>query len=113
MNLVSRWHCGVTVNTGIRLHPRRRNTMMIKDSLEQDFIEKNTLVFKMDRGTAGCKQRRYEDFLNVMKSMRIKSGRKKGSMLSVMNMMVIVGRTKDLMLGALGNTMGEVGGISC
>ena len=68
----------------------------------------------MDRCTAGCKQRRYEDFQNVMKSMRIKSGQKKGSMLSVMkNMMVIVGRKKDLILGALGNMMGEVGGISC
>ena len=36
----------MAVNTVNRLHPRRRNTM-IKDSLKQDFIEKNTLVFKI------------------------------------------------------------------
>ena len=54
---------------------------MIQDSLKQDFIEKNTLVFKMDCGTSGCQQKRDADILNVMKSMMNEAGGTKDFML--------------------------------
>ena len=69
LNLVSGWQCGATVKAESRLHPfyKKERRMRIKSGLEVDAIEKNTPFFKMDCGTASCKQT--EEILNVMKNM--------------------------------------------
>ena len=61
VNLVSGWQCGVAVNTGNRLYPRfmQERSMRINSDLKEDFIEKNTLAFKMD----SCKQKLYQEIL--------------------------------------------------
>ena len=70
----------------MRPRNKQERSMRIKS---KDFIEKNTLVFKMDCGTAGCKQKRHEEIWNVMKT--------------VMN------GTKDLVLNAMKRKMIKVG----